>query len=46
MLVLLLVLAALVCFGVPAVRAILSRSFDYTNTGLFCLTLVYALGVL
>lgn len=43
MLVLLLILAALVCFGVPAV---LNRGFDYTNTGLFCLALTYAIGVL
>lgn len=32
----LLLLAALVCFGVPAVRAILARGFDFTNTGLAC----------
>lgn len=37
----LLLLAALVCFSIPSIRAMLSRSFDYTNTGLACFTLVF-----
>jgi hypothetical protein len=41
MLVFLLILAAAVCFGIPAVRAILGRSFDYTNSGLLLLTVAY-----
>lgn len=35
----LLLLAAFVCFAIPAIRAILGRSFDYTNSGLACIAL-------
>jgi hypothetical protein len=34
MLILLLVLLALICFGIPAIKAILAQSFDYTDSGL------------
>lgn len=40
----LLLLAALVCFGIPAIRAILNQSFDYTSTGLACLAAALLLG--
>jgi hypothetical protein len=40
----LLLLAALVCFAIPAIRAILGRSFDYTNTGLACFIATLLLG--
>lgn len=33
----LLLLAAFVCFATPAIKAILGRSFDFTNSGLACL---------
>ena len=42
----LLILAALLCFGIPAVKAMLDKGFDYTNSGLFCLTLMLMLGSL
>lgn len=35
----LLLLIAFGCFLIPAVRAILGRSFDYTNSGLACIAL-------
>jgi hypothetical protein len=42
--ILIFLIAALVCFGIPAVRAMLNRSFDYTNTGLALLTLIAIFG--
>ena len=40
----LLMIVAVVIFAIPAVRAILGRSFDYTNTGLACLAVAFLLG--
>jgi hypothetical protein len=39
----LLMLAAFVCFAIPAIRAILGRTFDYTNSGLACVVLALLL---
>lgn len=41
MLILLLLLAAFVCFAVPSIKAILAQSFDYTNSGLALLMLYF-----
>lgn len=40
----LLMIVAAVIFGIPAVRAIAARTFDYTNTGLACLAVAFLLG--
>lgn len=40
----LLMIAALVCFAIPALRALFNNSFDYTNTGLTMFMLALVLG--
>lgn len=39
-----LLAGALVCFAIPAIRALLKREFDYTDSGLALLTLALLLG--
>jgi hypothetical protein len=39
-----LLVGALVCFAVPAIRALFSNSFDFTNTGLALLTASFLFG--
>jgi hypothetical protein len=42
--VLLLLIAALVCFLVPAIKALFNNSFDFTDSGLAFATLALILG--
>lgn len=43
-----LLTAAFACFLIPAIKALFRNSFDFTNTGLACLTgaLLFTNGVL
>lgn len=40
----LLFIAALVCFAIPAIRALFAGTFDFTNTGLAFFLLALILG--
>jgi hypothetical protein len=42
--ILILLILAFLCFAVPAVRALIRSSIDYTNTGLALVTLAWIIG--
>lgn len=39
-----LLIGAVICFGIPAIRAMLAKSFDYTDSGLALVALALLLG--
>lgn len=40
----LLLVAAIVCFAIPAIKALFNGQFDFTNTGLALFVLYFLIG--